>query len=41
MTQFSQGDSSADQRSSRLIMVTSARPGEGKTFISLNLVDWR
>ena len=37
MTQFSQGDSSADQRSSRLIMVTSARPGEGKTFISLNL----
>ena len=37
MTQFSTGDSSADQRSSRLIMVTSARPGEGKTFISLNL----
>ena len=37
MAQFSQGDSSADQRSSRLIMVTSARPGEGKTFISLNL----
>src|SRR6516165_518537 len=37
MTQFSQGDSIADQRSSRLIMVTSARPGEGKTFISLNL----
>ena len=37
MTQFSQGDSSTDQRSSRLIMVTSARPGEGKTFISLNL----
>src|SRR6516165_7572021 len=37
MTQFSQGDASADQRSSRLIMVTSARPGEGKTFISLNL----
>jgi len=37
MTQFSQGDLSADQRSSRLIMVTSARPGEGKTFISLNL----
>jgi receptor protein-tyrosine kinase len=26
-----------DQRQSRLIMVTSARPGEGKTFISLNL----
>jgi len=37
MTQLAQGDSSADQRSSRLIMVTSARPGEGKTFISLNL----
>src|SRR5215471_12928553 len=37
MTQFAQGDSSTDQRSSRLIMVTSARPGEGKTFISLNL----
>jgi protein-tyrosine kinase len=26
-----------DQRQSRLIMVTSARPGEGKTFVSLNL----
>jgi len=37
MTQLSQGGPSADQRSSRLIMVTSARPGEGKTFISLNL----
>src|SRR6516165_4272957 len=37
MTQFVQGDASGDQRSSRLIMVTSARPGEGKTFISLNL----
>ena len=37
MTQFSQGDSGPDQRSNRLIMVTSARPGEGKTFISLNL----
>jgi protein-tyrosine kinase len=37
ITQFSQGDASMDQRSSRLIMVTSARPGEGKTFISLNL----
>jgi len=37
MTQFSQGDANGDQRSSRLIMVTSARPGEGKTFISLNL----
>jgi len=37
MTQLSQAGSPADQRSSRLIMVTSARPGEGKTFISLNL----
>jgi protein-tyrosine kinase len=37
MTQFAQGDSVADQRSDRLIMITSARPGEGKTFISLNL----
>jgi protein-tyrosine kinase len=37
MTPFSQGDPSTDQRSNRLIMVTSARPGEGKTFISLNL----
>ena len=31
MTQFSQGDPSADQRSNRVIMVTSARPGEGNT----------
>src|SRR5215472_9878204 len=37
MTQLSQGGSPADERSSRLIMVTSARPAEGKTFISLNL----
>jgi protein-tyrosine kinase len=37
MTQLSQGHAIADQRSTRLIMVTSARPGEGKTFISLNL----
>jgi exopolysaccharide/PEP-CTERM locus tyrosine autokinase len=37
MTQLSQGGSLADQRSSRLSMVTSARPGEGKTFIALNL----
>jgi protein-tyrosine kinase len=27
----------ADQHASRLIMVTSARPGEGKTFVALNL----
>jgi protein-tyrosine kinase len=26
-----------DQQDSRLILVTSARPGEGKTFVSLNL----
>ena len=26
-----------DQQASRLILVTSARPGEGKTFVSLNL----
>ena len=37
MTQLSQSNSLADQRSTRIIMVTSARPGEGKTFISLNL----
>jgi protein-tyrosine kinase len=34
---WSQSDLMADHRSSRLIMVTSARPGEGKTFTSLNL----
>jgi protein-tyrosine kinase len=37
MTQLSRGNSLADERPGRLIMVTSARPGEGKTFISLNL----
>jgi protein-tyrosine kinase len=37
MTQLSQSNSLADQQSNRIIMVTSARPGEGKTFISLNL----
>src|SRR5215813_5450945 len=37
MTQLSQEGSPTDRRSSRLIMITSARPGEGKTFISLNL----
>jgi protein-tyrosine kinase len=31
------GMPSADGRCARIIMVTSARPGEGKTFISLNL----
>jgi protein-tyrosine kinase len=37
MTQLGQGSAPGDQRSGRTIMVTSARPGEGKTFISLNL----
>jgi protein-tyrosine kinase len=34
---WSQSDLIGDRRSSRLIMVTSARPGEGKTFSALNL----
>src|SRR5947209_1985423 len=34
---WSQKDLMADRRASRLIMVTSARPGEGKTFSALNL----
>jgi len=34
---WSQNDLMADRRASRLIMVTSARPGEGKTFTALNL----
>jgi protein-tyrosine kinase len=34
---WSQKDLMADRRASRLIMVTSARPGEGKTFTALNL----
>ncbi|HMD65300.1 MAG TPA: AAA family ATPase [Stellaceae bacterium] len=37
MSAWSQSDLMADGRSSRLIMVTSARPGEGKTFTALNL----
>ena len=37
MTAWSQSDLVGDRRSSRLIMVTSARPGEGKTFSALNL----
>jgi protein-tyrosine kinase len=37
MTAWSQEDSIGNGQSSRLIMVTSARPGEGKTFSSLNL----
>jgi protein-tyrosine kinase len=34
---WSQKDLMIDHRASRLIMVTSARPGEGKTFTALNL----
>lgn len=34
---WSQKDLMADRRGSRRIMVTSARPGEGKTFTALNL----
>lgn len=37
MTAWSQGELIGDRRSNRLIMVTSARPGEGKTFSALNL----
>jgi protein-tyrosine kinase len=37
MSAWSQSELLADRRSSRLIMVTSARPGEGKTFTALNL----
>lgn len=37
MSAWSQNDLSEDRRASRLIMVTSARPGEGKTFSALNL----
>src|SRR5271169_6050704 len=33
---WSQKDLTADRRAGRLIMVTSARPGEGKTFTALN-----
>jgi protein-tyrosine kinase len=37
MTAWSQSDLISDARLSRIIMVTSARPGEGKTFSALNL----
>ena len=37
MTAWSQSDLLSDPRASRVIMVTSARPGEGKTFSALNL----
>jgi protein-tyrosine kinase len=34
---WSPGEAAGDRPASRSIMVTSARPGEGKTFIALNL----
>jgi exopolysaccharide/PEP-CTERM locus tyrosine autokinase len=37
MNAWSQNDLIGDRRSSRVIMVTSARPGEGKTFSAFNL----
>jgi protein-tyrosine kinase len=37
MAAWSPSNGVGNQRQSRLIMVTSARPGEGKTFVSLNL----
>jgi protein-tyrosine kinase len=37
MATWAQSDLIADRRGGRLIMVTSARPGEGKTFTALNL----
>lgn len=37
MTAWSQSDPIGDRRSTRLIMVTSARPREGKTFSAINL----
>jgi protein-tyrosine kinase len=37
MAAWSQSDLTGDRRSGRLIMITSARPGEGKTFTSINL----
>jgi protein-tyrosine kinase len=37
ITAWSQSDLSSDPGTSRIIMITSARPGEGKTFSALNL----
>src|SRR6266699_3298850 len=37
MAAWSQNDLIGDRRSGRLIMITSARPAEGKTFTSINL----
>ncbi|MBV8118431.1 MAG: AAA family ATPase [Alphaproteobacteria bacterium] len=36
-TAWAAGDRAGDGRFNRIIMVTSARPGEGKTFVALNL----
>lgn len=37
MAAWPAGGKGADEHSSRVIMVTSSRPGEGKTFVALNL----
>ena len=37
MAAWSPGSGPREQQASRLIMVTSSRPGEGKTFVALNL----
>jgi protein-tyrosine kinase len=37
MTAWTAAERTGDGRFSRIIMVTSARPGEGKTFVALNL----
>jgi protein-tyrosine kinase len=37
MAAWPSGAKAGDQHPSRIIMVTSARPGEGKTFVALNL----
>jgi receptor protein-tyrosine kinase len=37
MTAWAAGDRAGEGRFNRIIMVTSARPGEGKTFVALNL----
>lgn len=37
MAAWMAADRSGEGRSSRIVMVTSARPGEGKTFVALNL----